>query len=1011
MIKKIIKGLYRFIEFLLGFVIILTILLFIRLSNGPIDIKNLAAFVLDSSISEDAGIEINMKTASLELALSHGRLMDIKIDELSVTDKEGFALTIEKGKVSFNPFWLLLGRFAPRSVELEKPYVHLNLNTPAKASKEDDKRPLCRQLNRLRRYVEQLDTLKITQGEVAVKIKDDESILLPMLELSLNEENGKMDISSKGQVYFEPASIQWEINANYDLDTKKMKIGGFIDDVDLSKFQPIVPVLKGTELILDTNITADFDLNTLKQSCQGVVENITFEIKPEKEGVLQLPAPLNTVYQIQDAMIKGEVAPKFDKITIKDSQIKTLDKAVSIDGVVSELPAFFNTQDFSKVHISLNAAVNDIPLKKVPDLWPSYLAADAHEWIKENVTEGNIEKATLTMNITGSEVDNLVSVLNVKGATVRYVDEMKPVENAEAVVTLEKDSAKIKVISGQIDGVKAVGGYVNFLDLDKDVPLFDMDVEFKGSVPDGLSLVSSEPLLVCNDMPIPCKGIKGKATGHVQLNFPFVEENFEDSIKFAVSADLEEMIVPVPKTDWTVSEGSFKLFVNNSRLTLEGRGLLDEKQMQLDITSLFDDAENSTYQVILPITASMIHPYFESIDNFLKGSLLTNITIRPIAENQMSVSLEFGLKDAEITLPIGYVKEFNKRGTLKATLSIVDEKLEAIPSIYLSMPDESLLIKGKVDFPKNRLFELNLSEIKAPRTDANLILSYYKNENFDVKMKGKSADLSDLLHGDFFAVSEKETQNTTKIKEPEKVADFSIDASIDTLYLSEKEPFKDVSVQIIKKNGRWQKVEGSMMAQKTLKVSLNPQETKLRIQTQDVGDVLDRAGFTDRIKGGTLDSTLLQEKDGSLKGTIKVKNYELTKMDFFMQAATLLGILDAIRGDTIKFEKALIPFTLMPNHQIKIEDAVAFGTAVGVTMSGTVDSDNVDLSGSVAPAYALNSLPGKIPVVGSLLSAEEGGGLFGVSYSIKGKTNEAEVQFHPASLLTPGIFRKIFEVF
>ena len=96
---------------------------------------------------------------------------------------------------------------------------------------------------------------------------------------------------------------------------------------------------------------------------------------------------------------------------------------------------------------------------------------------------------------------------------------------------------------------------------------------------------------------------------------------------------------------------------------------------------------------------------------------------------------------------------------------------------------------------------------------------------------------------------------------------------------------------------------------------------------------------------------------------------------------------------------------------MKIEDAVAFGTAVGVTMSGTVDSSDINLTGSVAPAYALNSLPGKIPVVGSLLSGEEGGGLFSVSYSITGKTDNPETSFNPASLLTPGIFRKIFEVF
>ncbi|MBP5534732.1 MAG: hypothetical protein J6Y03_04420 [Alphaproteobacteria bacterium] len=1009
MAKKLLKCIYRLVEFALGFIIILTVLLFIRLSKGPIDIKDLSSFILGSSLSEDAGVKVDMKNAVLELALSQGQLMKIQIDELSVLDKEGFALTIEKADVSFNPFWLLLGRFVPRNIELEKPYVQVDLNaSQPSVQTQEDKRPLCRKLNRVRRYAEQLDTLKVVQGEMAVKIQDDESILLPKFDLSLiQKENDIMDISSEGQLYFGDTSTQWKITADYNLDNKAMKINAFIDDIDLSKFHSIIPVLNGTELAFDADIKADLNLITLKQSCQGVVEDISFELKTKKEGVLQLPDPLNTIYQIQSAVIRGKVDAGFNQISLNDSQIKILDKVALVDGNVSGLSNFFNTKDLSKILISLNASLDDIPLTKVPDLWPSYLATDTHQWIKENITEGNIKKATLQLNMVGDDVDKLVSVLDVQDATVRYVDEMKPVKKANAVVTLEKDNVKIKVIDGQIDGVEATGGYVNFLDLDKDIPVFDMDVEFKGNIPAGLSIVSTKPLLVCDDMPIPCKGIKGNATGHVQLNFPFVDENLEDSIKFSVTADLEDVVLPVPKTEWDVSEGSFKLFVNNSRLTLQGRGLLDEKQMQLDITSLFDDNENSSYNIRLPVTASMIHPYFDRIDNFLKGSLFTNITIRPVKDNEMSVGLEFGLHDAEISLPIGYVKEFNKRGTIKATLSIINEELASIPSIYLSMPDEDISFKGKVTFPKDKVFELNLTEIKAPRTDANLTLSYFKNENFDVKMTGKSADISDLLHGDFFSVR----QLNKNEEELSKVQDFSIVASVDTLYLSDKEPFRDVSVQIIKKDGYWQKIEGSLVGASPLTVSLSPEKTALKIKTQDVGDVLNRAGFTDRIKGGLLDSTLSQEKDGSLKGTIKVKNYKLTDTDFFMQAATLLGIVDAIRGDSISFDKAIIPFTLTPTNQVKIEDAVAFGTAVGITMSGTIESGNIDLTGSVAPAYALNSLPGKIPVVGSLLSGEEGGGLFGVSYSITGKTEDPKTSFNPASLLAPGIFRHVFDMF
>ena len=130
-----------------------------------------------------------------------------------------------------------------------------------------------------------------------------------------------------------------------------------------------------------------------------------------------------------------------------------------------------------------------------------------------------------------------------------------------------------------------------------------------------------------------------------------------------------------------------------------------------------------------------------------------------------------------------------------------------------------------------------------------------------------------------------------------------------------------------------------------------------------------------------------------------------------MQAATLLGIVDALRGNTIAFDKAIIPFTLSTLNDLEIKDAVASGTAVGFTLRGNIQNNAIDFNGSVVPAYALNSLPGKIPVIGTLLSGEEGGGLIGVSYHVGGNTDNPEFSFNPASLLTPGIFRRLFSAF
>ena len=81
---------------------------------------------------------------------------------------------------------------------------------------------------------------------------------------------------------------------------------------------------------------------------------------------------------------------------------------------------------------------------------------------------------------------------------------------------------------------------------------------------------------------------------------------------------------------------------------------------------------------------------------------------------------------------------------------------------------------------------------------------------------------------------------------------------------------------------------------------------------------------------------------------------------------------------------------------------------IGITFSGILNFNHIALEGSVIPAYAVNSLPGKIPLIGALFRDGEGGGLLGAKYSVEGKTMDPEVNFHPLSSIAPGALSNIF---
>jgi hypothetical protein len=128
-----------------------------------------------------------------------------------------------------------------------------------------------------------------------------------------------------------------------------------------------------------------------------------------------------------------------------------------------------------------------------------------------------------------------------------------------------------------------------------------------------------------------------------------------------------------------------------------------------------------------------------------------------------------------------------------------------------------------------------------------------------------------------------------------------------------------------------------------------------------------------------------------------------------LQSLTIYGVPAAASGPGLAFARLVAPFGIA-NHVLTLTGARAFSSSIGFTAGGTINlaSGETDLSTTIIPAYALNTLPGEIPVVGKLFSAEKGGGLFAVRAHITGQLTSPDVTVNPLSALTPGVLRDVF---
>jgi hypothetical protein len=198
---------------------------------------------------------------------------------------------------------------------------------------------------------------------------------------------------------------------------------------------------------------------------------------------------------------------------------------------------------------------------------------------------------------------------------------------------------------------------------------------------------------------------------------------------------------------------------------------------------------------------------------------------------------------------------------------------------------------------------------------------------------------------------------------------------------------------------------------------------RLTAKAADAGAVIGALLDTTSVKGGdlSLDATLPPVSSETQKssagpdtaGELIIRNCTVLNQPFFTRALSSgspSGVADLVKGQGIALDSVHIPFR-MSGDVITIHDARATGPSLGLTADGYIDrgTNQVALSGAVAPMYGLNGLLGVIPVLGDVFVSKKGEGLFGITYTVHGDLDHPQISTNPLSVLAPGILRRIFE--
>jgi hypothetical protein len=383
-----------------------------------------------------------------------------------------------------------------------------------------------------------------------------------------------------------------------------------------------------------------------------------------------------------------------------------------------------------------------------------------------------------------------------------------------------------------------------------------------------------------------------------------------------------------------------------------------------------------------------------------------------------AMSVQADLTGAQLSFGgMGWTKPVGRRATVQ--LDVVQKPDGSTDLENFKILGDDIDIGGGIALDREqRLKEFYFSDFSVNRlTHVEISATVRDDQVLDIKAEGPSYDGRQFFQSLFAAG---QFDGTSDASEP-----FGIDltAKIGMVAGFYDTTAKDVEVSVKKRNGRLVALDAKGFLDGNAPLAVQLDQSKgarlLVAESRDAGAAFRLVGFYPSVEGGeaSLQVNLDAGGSGAQSGTLWAREFNV------LGDSVLNDVLNdpnsaAVLGDRkqqvvrqrILFNQLRAPFSV-GGGKFRLKDAYMNGPMLGATMRGTVDfkARTVDLGGTYVPLYGLNSALGLIPILGRVLVGRQGEGVVGITFAIKGNLENPQVLVNPMSVMTPGIFRQIFE--
>lgn len=740
------------------------------------------------------------------------------------------------------------------------------------------------------------------------------------------------------------------------------------------------------------------------------------EIVFEAGTMVYVPSPVDHRYPL--SALSGNGSYVAGRLSIPSLDADLGDLRLTAAAVVENLG--------NEVSGTAQVTASDVKVDDFRRYWPPKAAPGAYDWCIKHLRDGVVPQIRARLAFAPRdgvmEITSLNADFGVERLTVDYLPPLPPVRGATGKASVDLKTMTIKITGGESAGLVIRSGTARFPDLDRHIPSIDIDLTVAGPVRDAMNLIAHEPLAYPQKFGISPAQTSGEVSAKLKLGFPLLAALKIEQMDINAAVDLKNAgVADVKGID--VSNGQVHLDIGAAGLRATGPITIANVDGHLDLAESFLEGAQPRTRLDFTVDDAQVSRLRESVpgivmldDYLLGGSFGGRVRVTLAGDGQGLIEGALDLGKARLAVPyLGWYKDIGSPGMLNVVAQTEGERLAIVPHMSLLAP--GMEVKGSLRLrPEGSLERLDIDHLASGLNNASATVTRLPDKQWDVMVSGESVDLGPLIEA---ARGPGESGSSSR-----DWPNFTFAADLRSVWLGGPTPVSGAMATLVHRDGMWTlaQMQGSLSDGSTVELAVAPADGRGRtfgMRAGNAGEALRAFQIFPDMIGGRMETEGRFDDSAParpLRAKLRVRAYHIVRTPILARLLGLLslgGIRDALTGRGIYFSTLDMPFQARKGV-ITIDNGRAFGSALGLTFSGPIDTntDTIDMQGELVPFYAVNSALGKLPVLGDVMTGgEKGGGVFSASYRVAGPLDGPAISVNPVTVLFPGFLRWILETF